>query len=306
MSEPGLSGIHAMVYAFFDARGRLDRDAMRRQVEASIAAGANGVTALGLATEVAKLSADERLEIMDWTATDVAGRVPLGFTIFGPTVEAQIAEAERARAAGADWVIHQPPPKATIQSEAELVDFFAAAMAGHSLTAAIQNAPAYLGLGLSRENLVSLKRRAPNFRVLKGEGPAVEIAETIAALGDDFPVFNGRGGLECLDNLRAGCAGLIVAPDVIDCLVAAYDRQRAGREDDAERAYRQALPAIVFAMQSIDTLIAYGKRIAAWRMGFEVLHDRTPALAPTAFGLAVARRLAADLGAMKRARPGAT
>ena len=287
-----------MVYAFFDADGRLDRGFMRRQVEACLAAGAHGVAALGLATEVAKLSADERLAIMDWTAEDVAGRVPLGFTIFGASVEAQIAEAERARSAGANWVIHQPPPKGTVQSEAELVDFFAAAMAGHSLTAAIQNAPAYLGLGLSREGLASLARRTPNFRVLKGEGPAIEIAETIATLGGAFPVFNGRGGLEFLDNLRAGCAGLIVAPDVIDVLVLAFDRLRAGRDDDAERAYREALPAIVFVMQSIDTLIAYGKRLAAWRMGVEVLHDRAPALAPTAFGLAVARRLAGELGAM--------
>jgi 4-hydroxy-tetrahydrodipicolinate synthase len=289
-----------MVYAFFDVEGRLDRAAMRRQVEASIAAGADGVAALGLATEVAKLSADERLEIMEWVASDVAGRLPLGFTIFGPTVEAQVAEAERARSAGADWVIHQPPPKGTLRDEGELVDFFASAMAGHSLIAAIQNAPAYLGLGLSREGLVALERRAPNFRVLKGEGPAVEIAETIGALGGDFPVFNGRGGLECVDNLRAGCAGLIVAPDVIDRLAPAFAHFSGGREDEAERAYCEALPAIVFAMQSIDTLICYGKRIAAWRMGLEVVHDRPPALAPTDFGLAVARRLASELGAMKR------
>jgi 4-hydroxy-tetrahydrodipicolinate synthase len=289
-----------MVYAFFGADGRLDRGAMRRQVEASIAAGAHGVAALGLATEVAKLSADERRAIMDWTAEDVAGRVPLAFTIFGASVEAQIAEAERARAAGANWLIHQPPPKGKVKSEAELVDFFAAAMAGHSLIAAIQNAPAYLGLGLSSAGLVALASRAPNFRVLKGEGPAIEIAETIAALGGDFPVFNGRGGLEFLDNLRAGCAGLIVAPDVIDILVRAFEQSRARRDEEAERAYRAALPAIVFVMQSIDTLIAYGKRLAAWRIGIEVVHDRAPALAPTAFGLAVTRRLAGELGAMTR------
>jgi len=50
--------------------------------------------------------------------------------------------------------------------------------------------------------------------------------------------------------------------------------------------------------------IAYGKRIAAWRMGLEVVHDRNPALLPTAFGLAVARRLARELGPMRRRASG--
>ena len=55
------------------------------------------------------------------------------------------------------------------------------------------------------------------------------------------------------------------------------------------------LPAIVFVMQSLDTLTCYGKRIAAWRMGFDVRHDRGSP--PTPFGLECARRFAASLGA---------
>ncbi|HTN96085.1 MAG TPA: dihydrodipicolinate synthase family protein, partial [Nordella sp.] len=109
MSE--FSGAYAILYAFFDAEGGLDRAAMRRQVEASLAAGAHGIAALGLATEVAKLTREERHQIMDWVAEDVAGHVPVAFTIFGTTIEEQIAEAKRAKSAGAAWLIHQPPPK---------------------------------------------------------------------------------------------------------------------------------------------------------------------------------------------------
>ena len=61
MTPPHLHGIHAILYALFDTEERLDRAAMKRQLEASIASGAHGVAALGLATEVAKLSARERL-----------------------------------------------------------------------------------------------------------------------------------------------------------------------------------------------------------------------------------------------------
>ena len=287
----GLHGVYAILYAFFDTDGRLDRRAMRRQVEASIAAGAHGIAALGLATEVIKLSADERTRIMDWVTTDVAGRVPVAFTISGETVDVQIAEAGRAWASGADWLIHQPPSKDAIADEAALVDFFAHVIAGDQRPSAIQNAPAYLGVGLGRDGLLELRRRSPRFRLLKGEGPAVEIAEVVAALGKAFPVFNGRGGLELVDNLRAGCAGVIVAPDVVDLLAGVFEAMRMGRDAEAEELYRRALPAIVFVMQSIDTLITYGKRIAAWRIGLDVVHDRAPTLAPTTMNTTTMARI---------------
>jgi len=109
-------------------------------------------------------------------------------------------------------------------------------------------------------------------------------------------VLNGRGGLELLENLEAGCSGMIVAPDNADHQHAIHTSLAAGRVDEARQRYERLLPAIVFAMQSLDTLICYGKRIAAWRMGFEVLHDRAPALRPTEFGLRMAREHARRLG----------
>lgn len=296
MSE--ISGAYAILYAFFDAEGRLDRAAMRRQIEASLAAGAHGIAALGLATEVAKLTRDERHQIMDWVAEDVAGRKSVAFTIFGATVEEQIAEARRAKSAGAAWLIHQPPPKDRIAPE-ELGDFFAEVIGASGIPAGIQNAPAYLGIGLDAQGIGDLARRAPAFKVLKGEGPAVEIAETVAQLVPGFPVFNGRGGLELIDNLRAGCAGVIVAPDVIDLMTSAIEAYRDGRLDEAEALYQRALPAIVFVMQSLDTLITYGKRLTALRSGIGEVHDRAPFLKPTDFGLAVTARLAEKLGRLR-------
>jgi len=293
MSE--FSGAYAILYAFFDADGGLDRAAMRRQVEACLAAGAHGIAALGLATEVAKLSADERWTIMDWVTDDVAGRVPVAFTIFGARVEEQAREALRAKGADACWLIHQPPPKDRIAPE-RLGAFFAEVISASGLPAGIQNAPAYLGIGLDAEGISDLALRAPSFRVLKGEGPAVELAATIAKLPRGFPVFNGRGGLELIDNLRAGCAGVIVAPDVVDLLSGAIDLYRGGRRQEAETLYERALPAIVFVMQSLDTLITYGKRFAALRAGIGPVHDRAPFLDPTSFGLAVSERLARKLG----------
>lgn len=48
-------------------------------------------------------------------------------------------------------------------------------------------------------------------------------------------------------------------------------------------------------MRGLEHLVAYGKRIFAARAGL-VVHDRSPAEAPTPFGLATATRYAQALG----------
>ena len=108
--QPRFQGIYPMLYAFFDDSGNLDHAAMTRQVEACLSHQVHGIAALGLATEVAKLSEGERRQVMDRVCADVGGRCPVALTIFGETVEQQVDLAKAAEAAGADWLILQPPP----------------------------------------------------------------------------------------------------------------------------------------------------------------------------------------------------
>jgi 4-hydroxy-tetrahydrodipicolinate synthase len=88
---------------------------------------------------------------------------------------------------------------------------------------------------------------------------------------------------------------MILAPDCIDAAVLCYERFRAGDEAAAEREYARMLPAVAFAMQGIDHLICYGKRLFAARAGMAV-HDRAPALRPTELGLGMVQRFAERLG----------
>ena len=270
---------------------------MRRQVELCLAAGVRGIAALGLATEVAaKLTEAERRAIMDWTREDVAGRAPLGFTIFGASVHEQIAQVRHAEQAGADWVILQPPMGVGVYPPGEYLRFFGRVADATKLPVAIQNAPAYMGKGPRfRGHGATLTARHRNIAFLKAEGPATEIAALIAALGSKVAVFNGRGGLELTDNLRFGCSGLILAPDLIDLAVLAYARFRANDGAAAEAIYSRMLPAIGFVMQSIESLICYGKRLFCLRAGLPI-HDRAPALRPAPAGEGILARLAADLG----------
>lgn len=292
------SGIYPMLYAWFSRDGSLDRAGMRRQVQACLRGAAHGIAVLGLATEVNKLSGAERRELVEWVIEDVAGAVPVAVTVAEPTVESQAEFARWAGRQGASWVILQPPPERGLPEDS-YADFFASVMERVDLPCAIQNAPEYIGVGLGPESIRRLRERRSNFTLLKGEGPVLSIRRVLEAVEGRLAVFNGRGGLELPDNLRAGCAGMVPATDTFDYQVKIYQLLRDGRVEDertAEEIYRRILPAIVFTLQSLDTLVCYGKRLAALRLGSSEVHDRTPALEPTAFGLECIQRYARALG----------
>ena len=289
----GFRGVYPMLYAFFDADGRLDRAAMRAQVEHCVANGAHGVAALGLGTEVSKLDPEERRLIMEWAAEDLAGRLPLAITVFGATPAEQIAFVRAAAERGADWVILQPPQAPRGQAgapinEERLIDFFGAVADASPVPVAIQNAPQYIGVGLSGAGLDRLSRDHPNVRLLKAEGSAVDTRSLIELTEGRIDVFQGRGGLEFTDVMRAGCVGLI--PSVESCHVQSrmFELLQTGRAEDqaaAERLYAELAPLIVFLMQSVGQFLCYGKRLTAQRTGIAEVHDRAPAQAPTRFGL---------------------
>ncbi len=287
-------GIYPILYAFFGQDGRLDREAMRRQAEACVRGGAHGIAALGLATEVSKLTLAERRDVMEWLAADIAGRLPIAITVFGETARSQIDFVRAAADLGVAWVILQPPPQRPLR-EAELLRFFGQVADAAPIPVAIQNAPQFLGVGLSDEGLLALRRNHPNFCLLKGEASALEIGRTIEALRGEVAVFNGRAGLELPDILRAGCAGMIPAPECFDVQVRIFEAMEQGDEALAERLYRDILPLVTFLMQSVPQFVCYGKRLAARRLGLGAVTDREPCQRPVPLGLRATERYGAFL-----------
>lgn len=289
-----IGGTYPMLYAFFDEGGRLRRDAFTRQIGASIASGASGIAVLGLGTEVAKLGRAERRQVVEWVAEDVAGRLPLAVTVADGNVPDMIESARFAVGAGAAWLILQPPrPPA---SAADLLSFFGAVADAVDCPVAIQNAPEFLGIGLSAAELIELNRRHPNVGVVKAESTAVNVGRVIEAIGGRMKALNGRGGLELTDNYRAGVDGMIPGTETIDVQVAVEKAMRAGDEARAEALYRTILPALCFAMQGLGNFLLYGKLIAAHRLGLAPSADRAPADTATPQGLSWARRFADELG----------
>lgn len=295
-----IRGVHAILYAFFDENECLHRESMRRQVEVCLESGVVGIAALGLATEVAKLSPEERRQLMSWVSEDVNQKVPLGFTIYGQSVAEQITMVKHAEYVGANWIILQPPAVGTFDP-IEYISFFGRVMQATVLPVAIQNAPQYLGRGLSDDDIEILRQRHPNFTLIKSELSALDTKKLIDLAGKDLKVFNGRGGLELLDCLNAGCEGFLLAPDVVDYSTEVMRLYETGHHDSAQKLYNNILPIIQFVMTSIEHLICYGKRLFAERAGLKVF-DRAPALRPDPLVLAQLFKMSAALGSFPAIR----
>jgi 4-hydroxy-tetrahydrodipicolinate synthase len=292
-------GIYPILYAFFGAAGRLDEQAMRQQVRCCLAGGAHGLAVLGLATEVNKLSPAEKRDVVRWSAEEIGGRVPLAVTVAEATAEEAAQFVLDAEALGATWCILQPPPVRGLP-EGEYIAWYglvADLVAKRSaIPLGIQNAAAYIGVGLSPGGVAKLAQQHRNVTLIKAEDSAVEVRRLVEMTGGGLTVFNGRAGLELPDCLRAGCAGMIPAPECADVQARIFDLMAAGDEAAAEAEYRRILPLIAFAMQGVAMFLCYGKRVTAWRMGLGEVVERAPALAPTPFGLECARRFADHLG----------
>ncbi|OED42891.1 hypothetical protein AB833_05245 [Chromatiales bacterium (ex Bugula neritina AB1)] len=286
--------MYPMLYAFFDDRGVLRRDPFRVQVDAALGNEAAGVAILGLGTEVSKLTFDERIEVLEVVARHIDGRKPLLVTVYGDTAAEQIEFSKRAIQSGASALTLQPPSQKV--DDAKLTDFFSDIIAAVDCPVGIQNAPEFLGFGLSNQSLIALANDHENFTIAKLECNAVNLESIASELGNSVMLFNGRCGLELPDNLRAGASGLIPAIDTVDKTSDIFAEFALGHEKKADELYAEILPVLCFIMQGIPHFLTYGKMLAAQRLGIELGGSRKPSLPATEFGAACIRRFSERLG----------
>jgi len=296
MNPNKLTGIFPIIYCFFNKNNTLDKKLILEEIELIKKIGSNGIASLGLATEANKLSFNEKKIIIELIAGNCVGTIPTAVTIQGSSFEEYIKLIDVAKNNQTDWIILQPLiKKNTIDKDC--YNFFKKLIpyAGDTIVG-IQNAKEYLGIGLEYKDIIKLYKTYDNFRAIKGESSATLIQTEISKYPKDLRVFNGRGGQEIVDNFIVGCRGIVPALENADNFIKIYKYIQNKKFINAHKEYMKILPSIVFIMQSINSLVCYGKRICAYRMGVKNIYDRSPGMIPTSFGLKKSKQIARDLG----------
>ena len=250
-----LEGVYSVLPTAFTAAGDLDDASLRRVVDLFIGAGVNGVTALGVTGEVARLDDSERRRVLEVVTSQVAGRIGV---VAGTTAEGTrtcINYSRHAKEAGATAVMVSPPRMPKLNSDAVLRHFHALAEAV-DIEIVVQDYPPISGYAMEPWLLARIAKEIPRARTIKLEDPPTpfktsRILSEVEKIGgvEDVRIFGGLGGVFLLEELLAGATGAMTGfafPEILVQIVGLY---RAGRVQDAADVFYRAVPLMRFEFQ---------------------------------------------------------
>jgi dihydrodipicolinate synthase/N-acetylneuraminate lyase len=268
-------GIYPSLPTPFDASGEIDVEATRRVVRFALTAGCDGLVCAGLAGEAGRLTTSERMRLCEAIVEEADGAVPVLIGATAENLAVSRALAEHATRAGASGIV-LPPPTGYHVSSAHIVDFFVSVADSTALPVIVQDAPEYLSVTVGPVAVLAAAERATNICGVKLETGPEGIEAWRGTLGESFRVFGGNGGVFLLDCLRAGADGIVPGVDTVDLQVSIARAEREGRTRDADEAFRQLLPLLVFEMQTIDHYNACAKHVLRRRGVIDTIDLRLP------------------------------
>lgn len=241
--EPGLWVILATP---FDATGSVDVESLDRQVGLARDVGADGVVALGVFGEAAKLSLVEQRQVASAVAS---GGMPAVFGVSGRSTAVATEQADAVlNAAG------RSDARLMVQVNATTADAIGAHLSAiHEATGAdvvLQDYPAISGVHVASSTLLDVLHECPFVVAIKAEAPPTPAAIGELVAGTDRPVFGGLGGVGLVDELAMGAAGAMTGFSHPEGLRQTIDAYAAGGFTAACAAWAPWLPLANFEAQS--------------------------------------------------------
>ena len=244
-------GVFSVLPTPFDPAGEFDSQSLNRVIDTFLADGVNGFTALGVTSEVARLTESERNGVLEAVLAHVNGRVPVVAGTTADGLRTCIAYTRRAKAAGASAVMISPPRMAKINSDA-VARHFADVASAVDLPIIVQDYPPVSGYAMEPSLLARIAREVPAARTIKLEDPPTPFKTSrILEQSQDISIaiFGGLGGVFLLEELMAGAAGAMTGFAFPSILVKVVTLFRAGHTDEAADVFYANVPLMRFEFQ---------------------------------------------------------
>jgi 4-hydroxy-tetrahydrodipicolinate synthase len=244
-------GVFSVLPTPFDSSGAIDPVSLKRVIDVFIADGVNGITALGVTSEVARLTESERDAVLDTVLAHVNGRVPVVAGTTADGVRTCIEYTRRAKAAGTAAVMISPPRMLKINSDA-VTKHFSEVASAVDLPIIVQDYPPISGYAMEAPLLARIARDVPAARTIKLEDPPTPFKTSRIleqSQGTPIAIFGGLGGVFLLEELMAGAAGAMTGFAYPAILVKIVTLFRAGQLDEAADAFYANVPLMRFEFQ---------------------------------------------------------
>ncbi len=282
------SGVFPIAPTPFTERYDLDLEGQKRVLDCMIDQGVDGICVLANYSEQFLLSDAERDTLTELCLGHVAGRVPVIVTCSHFSTRVAAERARKAASLGARMLMMMPPYHGSglRASEDDIVVHFARVAEASKLPIMFQDAP-LSGVAVSAAFLARLARDVPLVCCFKIEmpGTAAKLRKLIEIGGDAIKApFDGEESITLMADLDAGATGTMPSALMPDLIKPVLLHHRAGRRDEAAKAYARILPLINFenrqcGLRATKTVMAEGGVIKsdAVRHPLEPLHPATRA-----------------------------
>lgn len=244
-------GVYSIIPTAFTDAGDFDPDSQRRVVDLFLDKGANGLTALGVTGEVARLEERERAIVLEAVVKQAAGRVPVVAGTSADGTRTCIAYSRQARSLGAAAVMVSPPRMPKLNSNA-VVGHYKALADAVDVPIVVQDYPPITGFAMEPALLARIAKEIPSARTIKLEDPPTPFKTSRileAAAGTPVQIFGGLGGVFLLEELIAGATGAMTGFAFPEILVRIMKHWNAGERDAAADVFYRAVPLMRFEFQ---------------------------------------------------------
>jgi 4-hydroxy-tetrahydrodipicolinate synthase len=249
----GIQGVYSVLPTPFHDDGSLDHESLRRVIDLFVGAGVDGLTTMGVTSEVARLSDRERASVLETVVAHVNGRVPVVVGVTSDGLVRSIDYSQHAQQIGAAAVMVSPPRLARPSSDT-VVGYYRALADATALEIVVQDYPPVSGFVMEPALLVRIAREVPRARAIKLEdAPTPWKTSRIRERADGLPlaILGGLGGVFLLEELHAGADGAMTGFAYPEALIDVVSAFHAGRLDEAAAVFFAWVPLMRFEFQDV-------------------------------------------------------
>ena len=278
MADLTMSGVYPILQIPFDAKGLIDEEDLRREVDWAIDSGVGG-ECIAMSSEVYKLNEAERDDALRTVVDQTNGRVKVVMNTGAECTDVALFYSKRAEELGSDALLIAPPTVIAPPADETVLHYETIARAV-SIPIFVQE---HDGAPVAPALAVRIARQHENLCYIKAESlPSIpRVAELVALRGDGGPiVFGGAGSYFVFEEVRCGSVGTMPNSTLTDVICRVWRMWHDGNRDEAERE--------IHRYAAFQRLIGQGLGLGIWlyketlvRRGiFKAAYCRRPALRP--------------------------
>ena len=273
------NGVFPILSTPFDEQGNIDFDDLTRQVDWTLDIGVHGI-GIAMASEIFKLSEQERDQVLSTVVRDVKDRIPVVMNTGAEGTFLSIKYSKQAENLGANALMIRPPVLMGVHPS-EVKSFFIQIARQVNIPIFMQDQH---DAQISPQLAISLSQEHENLCYVKCETqPTVpRVKETIDNIPANSPliVFGGAGGMFMLEELKAGSVGTMPNGSMSDVLVEIWNLWNQGDHVSAEKKFSENANLLRISMQSLGIANWINKYILVHKGVMKSSFPRSPSLKP--------------------------